>query len=55
MAKQTSFVMEQCGGDAARVLREYTYFSVELKDIFTKVAEIQAIKSKLPKKIERER
>lgn len=48
-------LMEQCGGDAARVLREYTYFSVELKDIFTKVAEIQAIKSKLPKKIERER
>lgn len=48
-------LMEQCGGDAARILREYTYFSVELKDIFTKVAEIQAIKSKLPKKIERER
>lgn len=48
-------LMEQCGNDAARVLREYAYFSVELKNIFTKVAEIQAVQSKPPKKIERER
>lgn len=48
-------LMEQCGGDAARVLREYTYFSAELKEILTKVAAIQAVKSKPSKKIERER
>lgn len=48
-------LMKQCGDDAARVLREYTYFSVELKKILTKVAEIQAVKSKPSKKIERER
>lgn len=47
-------LMEQCSGDAARVLREYTYFSAELKEILTKVAAIQ-VKSKPSKKIERER
>ena len=35
-------LMEQCGGDAARVLRDYAYFSPELKGILQKVAEIQA-------------
>jgi len=35
-------LMEQCGGDAARVLREYAYFSPELKGILEKVAGIQA-------------
>lgn len=34
--------MNQCNYDAARVLREYAYFSPELKEILTKVAEIQA-------------
>ena len=29
--------MEDCGGDAARVLREYAYFSPELKSILEKV------------------
>ena len=35
-------LMKQCNNDAARVLREYAYFSPELKEILTKVAEIQA-------------
>lgn len=35
-------VQDQCNYDAARVLREYAYFSPELKEILTKVAEIQA-------------
>jgi len=35
-------LMEQCGGSAARVLREYSYFSSELKAILEKVAAIQA-------------
>jgi len=35
-------LMEKCGGDAARILREYAYFSVELKTILEKVAAIQA-------------
>lgn len=35
-------LMKQCNYDAARVLREYAYFSPELKEILTKVAEIQA-------------
>ena len=35
-------LMNQCNYDAARVLREYAYFSPELKEILTKVAEIQA-------------
>lgn len=33
--------MEICGGDVARILREYSYFSPELKAIFIKIAEIQ--------------
>ena len=41
-----SALMEQCGGDAARVLREYAYFSPELKEILEKVAAIQASKSR---------
>lgn len=36
-----SVLMEACGGDAARVLREYAYFSPELKAILEKVAMIQ--------------
>lgn len=35
-------MLEACGGSAARVLREYSYFSPELKAILEKVAEIQA-------------
>ena len=35
-------LMNQCNYDAARVFREYAYFSPELKEILTKVAEIQA-------------
>jgi len=34
--------MDTCGGDAARVLCEYAYFSPELKSILEKVAEKQA-------------
>ena len=34
-------LMESCDGDAARVLREYAYFSPELKAILEKIAEIQ--------------
>ena len=30
--------MDTCGGDAARVLREYAYFSPELKSVLEKVA-----------------
>jgi len=37
-----SVLMEQCGNDAARVLREYAYFSPELKSILEKAADIQA-------------
>jgi hypothetical protein len=37
-----SALMESCGDDAARVLREYAYFSPELKAILEKVAAIQA-------------
>lgn len=36
-----SVLMEACGGNAARVLREYAYFSPELKAIFEKVAALQ--------------
>ena len=39
-------LMEQCAHDAARVLREYAYFSPELKGILEKVAEIQAEQSR---------
>jgi hypothetical protein len=35
-------MMESCGGNAARVLREYSYFSPELKAILEKAAAIQA-------------
>ena len=35
-------LMEQCGGNAERVMREYAYFSHELKGILEKVAGIQA-------------
>lgn len=31
-------LMKACGGDAARVLREYAYFSPELKAILEKAA-----------------
>ena len=34
--------MNACGGDAARVLREYAYFSPELKAILEKAALMQA-------------
>ena len=37
-----SVLMESCGGSAARVLREYSYFSPELKAILEKAAAIQA-------------
>ena len=37
-----SALMQSCGGDAARVLREYAYFSPELRGILEKVAAIQA-------------
>ena len=37
-----SAMMESCGGSAARVLREYSYFSPELKTILEKAAAIQA-------------
>jgi hypothetical protein len=35
-------LMDSCGGSAARVLREYSYFSPELKAILEKAAAIQA-------------
>ena len=35
-------LMNACGGDAASVLREYDYFSPELKTILEKVAALQA-------------
>ena len=34
-------LMNACGGSASRVLKEYAYFSVELKAILEKVAAIQ--------------
>ena len=37
-----SAMMETCGGNAERVLREYAYFSPELKAILEKAAAIQA-------------
>ena len=33
-----TLLMNACGGDAARVLREYAYFSPELKAILEKAA-----------------
>lgn len=41
-AEAYAVLMESCGNDAARVLREYDYFSDELKSILNKVAGIQA-------------
>ena len=38
--------MNACGGDAARVLREYAYFSPELKAILEKAALMQADRSR---------
>ena len=37
-----TLLMNACGGDAPPVLREYAYFSPELKAIFEKAALIQA-------------
>jgi len=39
-------LMEQCGGNAARVLQEYAYFSAELKEVLEKVAGIQAAQNR---------
>ena len=60
VADSEAFVvlMEHCGNNAARVLREYAYFSPELKDILTKVAAIQDTESNISKPVkkrERER
>jgi hypothetical protein len=38
--------MEQCGNDAARVLREYAYFSPELKGILEKAAAMQTAQTR---------
>lgn len=35
-------LMKACGGDAARVLREYAYFSPELRTILEKATLIQS-------------
>lgn len=35
-------LMKSCGGNAARVLQEYAYFSPELRGILEKVAAVQA-------------
>lgn len=43
-----SVLMEQCGGNASRVLQEYAYFSPELKAILEKAAEIQAGGNRTP-------
>ena len=37
-----SLLMKECGGEAARVLREYPYLSPELKAILEKAALMQA-------------
>lgn len=39
-------LMKACGGNAARVLQEYAYFSTELRAILEKVAEIQGKESR---------
>lgn len=44
-----SALMEQCGGSAARILREYTYLSPELKLILEKVVVLQAGQSHIKK------
>ena len=41
-----TLLMNACGGDAARVLREYAYFSPELKAILEKAALMQADRSR---------
>jgi len=43
-------LMEACGDDASLVLKRYAYFSVELKAILEKAAELQAMKQ-LPAKL----
>jgi len=39
-------LMKACDGNASRVMREYAYFSPELKAILEKVAEIQSINAR---------
>lgn len=39
-------LMKSCGGNAARVLQEYAYFSPELRGILEKVAAVQAKESR---------
>ena len=39
-------LMKACGGNAARVLQEYAYFSPELRGILEKVAAVQAKESR---------
>ena len=41
-----TLLMNACGGDAARVLREYAYFSPELRAILEKAALMQADRSR---------
>jgi hypothetical protein len=41
-------LMESCGGNAARVLREFSYFSPELKEILEKTAAIQVGRGPTP-------
>ena len=41
-----TLLMNACGGDAARVLREYAYFSPELRTILEKAALMQADRSR---------
>ena len=41
-----TLLMNACGGEAARVLREYAYFSPELKAILEKAALMQADRSR---------
>ena len=41
-SKAYVLLMKSCGGDAARVLKEYAYFSPELKGILEKAALMQA-------------
>ena len=42
-----TLLMNACGGEAARVLREYAYFSPELKAILEKAALMQADRSEV--------
>ena len=41
-----TLLMNACGGEAARVLREYAYFSSELRAILEKAALMQADRSR---------